>query len=363
MSTAYSGDGITFPDNSVQATAPRVGMVNRIINGDMRIDQRNAGASISGGFPVDRWSIGASQSTKFTAQRNAGSVTPAAGFTNYLGMTSSSAYSVISTDYFFVNQIIEGFNASDFAWGSASATAVTLSFKVYSSLTGTFGGCIKNGSANRSYPFNYTVSSTNTWTTISITIPGDTTGTWATDNSAWGYVIFSLGSGSTRLGTVNTWAGVNYDAPTGSVSVVGTNGATFYVTGVQLEKGSTATDFEYVDYSRQLIQCQRYYEKSYNQEHAPATVTTVGVVWSYLTVTSGTVGDLAVTLQFKADKRVTPTMVFYSPGTGAAGYFQSVSGDVAAAIQFAGQHNCGVYGSVNNGNGQLRVQYTASAEL
>ena len=250
--------GNTVAINGLTPTESNMAGRNRLINSDMRIDQRNAGASIASGFPVDRWSIGASQASKFTAQQNGGGVTPPAGFTNYLGMTSSSAYSVTSTDYFFVFQGVEGLNTSDLAWGSASASSVTLSFRVYSSLTGTFGGAIKNGSANRSYPFSFTVSSANTWTTISITIPGDTSGTWATDNSAWGYVAFGLGSGSTRLGTANAWAGANYDAPTGSVSVVGTNGATFYITGVQLEAGSVATPFERRLYGQELVLCQRY---------------------------------------------------------------------------------------------------------
>tara|TARA_R110000868_G_scaffold410259_1_gene697797 strand:- start:223 stop:1206 length:984 start_codon:yes stop_codon:yes gene_type:complete len=327
----------------------------------MRIDQRNGGASVSGGYPVDRWFIGASQATKFTAQRNAGSVTPPAGFTNYLGMTSSSVYSVTSTDYFFVGQVIEGFNASDFAWGSASATAVTLSFKVYSSLTGTFGGCIKNGSANRSYPFNYTVSSTNTWTTISITIPGDTTGTWATDNSAWGYVIFSLGSGSTRLGTVNTWAGANYDAPTGSVSVVGTSGATFYVTGVQLEKGSTATDFEYVDYSQQLQMCQRYYETSYSSGVVPGAANNVGCPYGIIPVTTS---NYNFYYSYQVAKRASSTMVAYSAITGAINKIYVNGADVS----FFNFERVGTYGwqltsnSVTAGN-NYQFQWTASAEF
>ena len=275
------------------------GFKNRIINGAMVIDQRNAGASISSGYPVDRWSIGASQSSKFTAQRNAGSVTPPVGFTNYLGMTSSSAYSVTSGDYFFINQLIEGLNAADLAWGTANAKTVTLSFRVYSSLTGTFGGSIKNGSANRSYPFSYTISSANTWTNISITIPGDTSGTWATDNTAWAYVLFCLGSGSNRLGTANTWAGTNYDAPTGATSVVGTSGATFYITGVQLEVGTEATDFEYRPYGTELALCERYFQKLGD---------------FYLSAYNATNEPTGCAITFKTSMRTTPT-VAYPGGT------------------------------------------------
>ncbi|NBX50318.1 hypothetical protein EBT25_10325, partial [bacterium] len=155
---------LTVVDQGLLGTnAQYTGFKNRLINSAMVIDQRNAGASVTSGFPVDRWQLGLSQSSKLTSQQNAGSVTPPAGFIKYLGITSSSAYSVTSTDYFLVFQQIEGFNTADFAWGTASAVTVTLSFWVRSSLTGTFGGGVKNGSANRSYPFNYTVSSANTW--------------------------------------------------------------------------------------------------------------------------------------------------------------------------------------------------------
>jgi len=239
-------------------------MKNRIINGAMVIDQRNAGASVTptnGQYGLDRWTFLLSQSSKYTTQQNAGSITPPVGFSNYLGVTSSSAYSVGSGDYFAVRQAIEGFNAADLAWGTASAKTVTLSFWVYSSLTGTFGGGLVNYAGNRSYPYTYTISSANTWTQISITIAGDTTGTWTTSNSGWGFVQFGLGVGSTYSGTAGSWSANQYFSATGATSVVGTNGATFYITGVQLEVGSSATGFEYVNYQTSLANCQRYYIK------------------------------------------------------------------------------------------------------
>jgi hypothetical protein len=239
------------------------GFKNRIINGAMVIDQRNAGASVSGNgvYTLDRWYAQASQSNKFTVQQNAGSVTPPAGFANYLGVTSSSAYTVGSGEQFNLLQGIEGYNMADFAWGTASASSVTLSFRVYSSLTGTFGGSLQNSAQNRSYPFTYTISSANTWTTISITIAGDTSGTWLKTNGAGIYMWFGLGVGSSVSGTAGAWAGANYTSATGATSVVGTNGATFYITGVQLEKGSTATSFDYRPYGTELVLCQRYYQR------------------------------------------------------------------------------------------------------
>ena len=235
--------------------------VNRIINGAMVIDQRNAGASGTAlGYTVDRFAYDASQASKLTWQQNAGSVTPPTGFSNYLGFTSSSAYSVTSTDYFYVYHRVEGFNSSDFAWGTANASPATLSFWVRSSLTGTFGGSLRNGASNYSYPFSYTISSANTWTYVTVSITGPTAGTWIGATNGIGIqVLFGLGVGSTYSGTAGTWASTNYVSATGAQSVVGTNGATWYVTGVQLEKGTTASAFDFRDYGRELMLCQRYF--------------------------------------------------------------------------------------------------------
>ena len=238
------------------------GWVNRIINGDMRIDQRNAGASVTptnSQYLLDRWQATLTQSSKYTVQQNAGSVTPPTGFTNYLGVTSSSAYSITSGDAFRISQQIEGFNIADFAWGTANAQSITVSFWVRSSLTGAFGAQILNNAGNRAYPFSYTINTANTWEQKSITIPGDTSGTWLTNNGSGMFLGFGLGYGSSLSGTANVWNAGTAVMPTGAVSVVGTNGATFYITGVQLEAGSVASPFERIDYGRQLMMCQRYY--------------------------------------------------------------------------------------------------------
>jgi hypothetical protein len=239
------------------------GFKNRIINPEMDIDQRNAGASVTINtsnptYTLDRWGAGATQNAKFTVQQNAGSVTPPAGFINYLGVTSSSAYSVLAGDYFYVGQRIEGFNIADLGWGTVNAATVTLSFWVRSSLTGTFGGALVNDAYNRGYPFSYSISAANTWEQKTITIVGDTTGTWLTTNGLGIVITFGLGVGATNSGTAGAWAAAGEISATGATSVVGTNGATFYITGVQLERGSNATSFEFRDYGRELILCQRY---------------------------------------------------------------------------------------------------------
>ncbi len=259
--------GITTPmyNGSITANAvtPSVNMKNRIINGAMVIDQRNAGASVTptdNQYTLDRFNFRVSQSSKLTCQQNAGSVTPPVGFTNYLGITSSSAYSIVSSDYFVLDQNIEGFNTADLNWGTANAKTVTLSFWVRSSLTGTFGGVLGNSAFDRSYPYTYTINAANTWEYKTITIAGDTSGTWVGATNGLGLrVRFGLGVGSTFSGTAGAWAGAGYSSATGATSVVGTNGATFYITGVQLEVGSTATSFDYRPYGTELALCQRYF--------------------------------------------------------------------------------------------------------
>jgi len=298
-----AADGSATAQLSSINGGPLAGMRNRIINGDMRIDQRNAGGSITqggGSYSVDRWLIYGTVSSKFTAQQNAGSVTPPAGFTNYLGITSSSAYSVTSGDQFITSQAIEGFNVADLGWGTANAQTVTISFWVRSSLTGLFGGCTSNDNYTRAYPFGFTVSSANTWEKKTVTIPGDTTGTWLSNNGAGIRLYFNLGSGSTQLGTIDTW-GSFAAGPTGATSVVGTSGATFFLTGVQLEPGTVATPFERRSYGQELALCQRYFES-----YTSSTYTIISGTYYPPTLESYATWTFAVT------KRATPTFAISS---------------------------------------------------
>jgi hypothetical protein len=337
------------------------GFKNRIINGAMVIDQRNAGAAVtqttSVVYTVDRWSCYGSVASKFTVQR---STTAPAGFTNSLLVTSSSAYTVGASEFFFIQQVIEGFNVADLGWGTVNAQTVTLSFQVRSSLTGTFGGTISNASTNRVYPFTFTISAANTSETKTITIAGDTTGTWSTDNNGGIVVNFNMGAGASVSGTAGAWSGSTLRAPTGATSVVGTNGATFYITGVQLERGSIATSFDFRDYGRELIMCQRYFEKSYDQGTTPGTVSSLGMFTSI----RGN-GIAGTSMTFKVTKRAAPTMTAYAPSSGTAGNgrdynagadravtFDSI-GDSAFTISMGGASVSSAFG----------VQWVASIEL
>ena len=341
---------------------------NRIINGAMVIDQRNAGASVTASvtgantYTLDRFAYGASVASKFTIQQNAGSVTPPIGFNNYLGITSSSAYSSGASDYFYIEQDIEGFNFADLNWGTANAKTVTLSFQVYSSLTGTFGGSIKNSSVSRSYPFSFTISSANTWTTISVTIAGDTSGTWVgATNGIGARVIFNLGSGSSNLGTAGVWASANYNGSTGATSVVGTSGATFYITGVQLEVGTNATSFDYRPYGTELALCQRYYVKSYAQSVAVPTNGSGGFLRtrSYSGAYGAFVWNLPVTM------RTAPTATVYNQSTSAVNswYNADTPSSVAANVSTTGEQSITVESSALTTNNTYLFQIIGSSEL
>ena len=280
---------------------------SRIINGSMMIDQRNAGASISAtvaAFPVDRWKC--DQTTNWptaTLGRNLNSITPPSGFTNYLGVQSGAAITPISTDSASITQIIEGFNMADLGYGTSAANSTTISFWVMSSLTGTFGfslaGTPVSGAAVRSYAASYAINSANTWEYKTITIPGDTAtaNVWPTGNTQGLYVRFALGAGSTWVGTANQWSNSNLLGPSGIVNVLGTNGATFYITGVQLEAGSVATPFERRSYGQELALCQRYFQLSDS-------------VWGVATGTT----NLGGTTQFAVPMRSSPSIALQTAG-------------------------------------------------
>jgi len=258
---------LTQVDQGLLGTyAQYTGFKNRIINGNMTISQRNgttATANGSNAYCLDRWAAYGNGVSKYTTTQ---STTAPAGFSNSLLVTSSAATTVASGDYYFLIQRIEANNVVDFNLGTASAKPFTASFWVRSSLTGTFGGSFLNGgSENYTYPFTYTISAANTWEYKTITVAGPTAGTWLTGTSTGLAVSFGLGVGSSLSGTAGAWSANSYYSATGAVSVVGTSGATFYVTGVQIELGSTATSFDYRPYGTEFALCQRYYITSVNQ--------------------------------------------------------------------------------------------------
>jgi len=240
-----------------------LGFKNRIINGAMTFSQRNGTSSVAvndaAPYVLDRYFAQDATDGAFTVEQS--SVAPA-GFNNSMLITVTTADASIAAGQLArVVQRIEGFNVADFGFGATNAQPVTLSFWVRSSLTGTFGGALSNSAFNRSYPFSYTINAANTFEYKTITIAGDTTGTWVINNGIGLEVNFGLGVGSTYSGTAGSWSGSGLMSSTGATNLMGTSGATFYITGVQLEKGSTATSFDYRPYGTEELLCQRYYYK------------------------------------------------------------------------------------------------------
>ena len=271
---------------------------NRIINGDMRIDQRNAGAStsVSAGttfYGTDRFAgfFGAS-ATGCTTQQ---STTAPTGFINSLKFAVGTGASSSSGQSAWLGQRIEGLNVTDLGWGTANAETVTLSFYVYASATGTYSVVLQNSAGDRSYVATYTVSSANTWEQKTITVTGDTSGTWLTTNGTGIIIRWDLGSGSSyNTATTSAWQSGDYRNVSSQVNVIGTSSATFYITGVQLEAGSVATSFERRQYGQELVLCQRYYEIFQGQ---------IDIAFNPSLTSSN-----YATWFMKVEKRVTPTV-------------------------------------------------------
>ena len=235
------------------------GRKNIIINGSMNIHQRG-GTSTGEGYVLDRWHIWSNPTGKHTVSQD--TETPV-GFKYSMKWTSASAYTPSSGNYFYTGQKIEGHNWDKLEYGTANAKTITISFWARSSITGTWSGIVKNNAQDRTYPWEYTISSADTWEYKTVTVPGCTDGTWLSGVNAGAWIYFCIGSttsGTTYLGSANSWQNSNLIGTTGSNSLVNTNGATLYITGVQVEVGSYATPFEHRSYGKQLEECQRYYQ-------------------------------------------------------------------------------------------------------
>lgn len=331
---------------------------NRIINGDMVIDQRNEGASAAGAsgnvFSADRWYASMTGTGRFSAQKQTSTVPT--GFLNAIALTvTTNDTSIAASDFYAFQQNIEGLNLRDFLLGSASAVTFTLSFWVRSSLTGTYGVGFNNSAFNRAYVGQYTINAANTWEQKTITVAGDTTGTWLTTIGVGMRIIWDLGSGTDVQQSPNTWVAGAGTKASGNVSWIGTNGATFYLSGVQLEIGSTATNFEYVPFPELLQKCQRYYEKSYAYGVALSTNTAVDITRMTAALLAATTPETG-TVTFKVEKRSTSSVSLISKA-GTAGKWEWFSNTGVATERTTTVQSGGV------GTRGFDVFQTAAAEL
>ena len=348
-------------------------MKNRLINGAMVIAQRTTSSqtiSTTAVFPVDRFGVNSNITTGSTTIQSS-TVPTGQGFVNSSLVTIGTGATPVSNDYFRFRQLIEGYNVADLGWGTASAKTVTVSFWVRSSLTGNFGFGFQ--STDSGYGTSYTINSANTWEYKTITVTGATGGTWATDNSNGLSVLWDLGEGPSRCAaTSNTWS---YSATacglSGGVKLAATSGATFYITGVQLEVGSSATGFEYVNYQTSLANCQRYYETSYNLGIAVGS-SGQGNTGQILYIGTGNVvgsGDKLPNTTFMVTKRTSPTISTWSPN-GTANTLANMAGTDLTTNSctpnvsfYKGFFAYNATSSVSGTNGCVQFQWAASAEL
>ena len=300
--TALTIDSIQNANFAGYVNAPNTfGYRNRVINGGMSVDQRgsaSAPTNTNATYSVDRWLLSKGGSGVFSLGQ---STTAPAGFKNSLVATVTTAASITSGDYYDIIQFIEGLNIADLGWGTATAAPVTMSFWVRSSVSGVYSFEVRNAALNRSITYNYTITNPNVWQQVTQTIPGDTTGTWATDNTTGICLLFPLATGSNyTTSTTGAWQAANYNASTtATTSWINTVGNTFYLTGVQFEKGTVATPFDFRSYGQELSLCQRYYEQE-------RTGGTSGKCFS-----SSDSVFASQTVSFMAQKRTSPTITFW----------------------------------------------------
>ena len=316
MSIQRIKSGVIAEGAALNSVSDGVFFRNRIINGDMRIDQRNAGASVTlgaTGYTLDRWNGSEDTSATVTCQQ---STDAPAGYTNSALLTTTTAASATASQRCIFSQFIEGFNVADLGFGAAGAKTVTISFWVKSSLTGTYCVAIRNGAGNRSYVAEYAISSANTWEYKTVTIVGDTTGTWLKDSGVGFRVDWDLGSGSDFVATVNTWTAANKFTTASQTNFINNLNATLRLTGVQLEVGSVATPFERRPFGVELALCQRYY---YHQQ-STSTVSMFGNAYNVDTTTAGGL------VPFPVQMRIGPTALTQ---TGTAGDYRIQHGSTS----------------------------------
>lgn len=332
LDTITTSTGQTFGASSAST------MKNRIINGDMRIDQRNGGASIttsalqSNTYFLDRWYYYNDAASKLSIQQVADAP---AGFYNSLKAT------VIATDATGPEQLIrhkiEGYNIVDLAWGTVNAKTCTFSFWVKSSVTGQMGGSICSSNLDNCYPFAYTVNQGNTWEYKTVTVTGPTSGTFTSTNAVGIVLGFELGVGFQKQ-PANTWWPGNSTTSNGSVNLCATNGATWQVTGVQLEVGAAATTFDYRNYQTELALCQRYFSTTYTQGVALGTASQPNARTAYAFDASTLTRSWFVNCNFPVTMRTIPTVTIYDQASGTVGNVREYSSAVSRVVS-----------SINNG--------------
>jgi len=310
--------------------ADNLGMFrNRIINGDMRVDQRLAGTSSNivatavGAYIADRWRVSnGTTNGALTVQRVRAPANPY-GHVYALSAIATTAQGAMSNqDYVTLEQRIEGYNIADFGWGGAYAQPVTVSFAAYSTQAGQYTLALRNSDNTRSYVAPFTVPAANQWVQIQQTIAGETSGAWEVETALGLSVSVTLAAGSNwATSDVGRWqessrapSGFGYAAATGGVNFMGTANNQFYLTGVQVEKGTIMTPFEARPFGSELVLCQRYYQKGMSIDQIDPFIRSVfQSIWCYATNNGFTTNTVHLLVDLRLGSLILNTHLFIYP--------------------------------------------------
>jgi len=339
---------------------------NIIINGDMSIAQRSTSVSsitTTAYHTVDRWYIGVATAGTWTISQST-DVPTGQGFSSSLKMDCTTANASLSSGSLLnIQQRFEGQNLQYLKKGTSNAESLTLSFWVKSSKTGTYIAELFDNDNSRNISKSYTINSASTWEKKTITFAGDTTGALDNDNNRSFNLDMWLAAGTDYTsGTLATsWESItSANRAVGQVNLADSTSNEWYITGVQLEAGDTASDFEFLPFDVQLHKCKRYYERSYNYGTATGTGTTTGILQMEV-ISAGTL--LITPIGFEVEKRTTPSFVTYD-GVGNVNKVTTSNGDNKNNnVQNIGAKSV----SVGEGDGAsmnfFRAHYTADSEL
>jgi hypothetical protein len=357
---------------------------NLVINGALEVWQRGTAftAIPTATYSADRWLYHKAGTMVHTINRSSDvpTVTQAGQNFNYsvnLNLTTSDT-SLAATDMCSFTQWIEGYNYKQLA-----GQKFTLSFWVKATVAGTYCVAFRNNGngtlPDRSYVSEYVVNAANAWEKKTITcqsVPSG--GTWDYQNGKGLGITFTLAAGTTFQTTQNAWQTGNYIATANQVN--GTNGNTnIYLTGIKLEVGDLATEFNNDTFDTVVGKCQRYFEKSYDLSTSPGTITGVGMVVQEEVSFSYTAHNFTLH-SFNVRKRATPATVIYNHLTGTANSLvsDSAAGGMQASFTvasptfsvpglYAGDRGFPAVTRATNGTGQsnarIYIQYTSDAEL
>ena len=339
---------------------------NLVINGDMQIAQRGtstASITTAGYYTADRWGLDITTLGTWTMSVENDAPT-GSGFRKSAKVNCTTAdASPAAGDSFLFQQIIEGQNLQHIKKGTANAEQLTVSFWVKANVTGTYIAFLQDTDNTRSVSKTYTINASATWEYKTITFPADTTGAFDNDNNGSLYLRFVLGAGSNwTSGTRNeTWASLTLaNLAAGQTANLASATSNYWqITGIQLEVGDTATPFEFKSIEDELVECQRYYEKTYNLETALGTGVAPG--WAGAVTSSATTETGGHS--FKVTKRGTPTITLYNAISGASGAVYRVSdgANLSATVNYIGNNS---FGLINvSSNNSFYYHYVANAEL